>query len=72
MKNARFAFTDFRRNIAFVDSSVSAEKNGVSLRMVLKIGYNQLLRRNEIISKIPITLRKEIFFYVMETCMLIP
>ena len=26
MKNARFAFTDFWRNIAFVDSSVSAEK----------------------------------------------
>ena len=72
MKNARFAFTDFWRNIAFVDSSVSAEKNGVSLRMVLKIGYNQLLRRNEIISKIPITLRKEIFFYVMETCILNP
>ena len=59
-------------NIAFVDSSVSAEKNGVSLRMVLKIGDNQFLRRNEIISKIPITLREVIFFYVMETCMLIP
>ena len=62
----------FWRYIAFVDSSVSAEKNGVSLRMVLKIGDNQLLRRNEIISKIPITLRKEIFFCVMEICILDP
>jgi len=40
--------------------------------MALKIGYNQLLRQNEFIFKISITLRKEIFFYVMETSMLIP
>ena len=31
----------FRRNIAFVDSSVSAEKNGVSPRKILKIGCTQ-------------------------------
>ena len=47
MKKARFAFTDFSENIACVDSSVSARKNGVFPRIVLKIGYNKLLRRNE-------------------------
>ena len=72
MKNARFAFTDFSEKYSMCRQLRFCEKNSVFPRMVLKIGYNQLLRRNETISKIPITLRKEIFFYVMETCMLIP
>ena len=58
--------------MAIVDTIVTAEKSGVFPQMVFKIRYNQLLRRNETISKIPITLRKEIFFCVMEICILDP